>query len=118
MAQVSHSSSRVLFVRSCKRGGLSDHGCQKEAGITTDDLPKRSPDLNVLDYSLWHAINARMRVQDRSLCKKKESKAQYLARLRRTAMGLPQSVVTKAVQDMHRRVRLLARAKGGLFHES
>ena len=35
---------------------------KEAAGIVIDDLPKRSPDLNVLDYSLWHSINVRMRM--------------------------------------------------------
>ena len=37
-----------------------------EAGIRTDDLPKRSPDLSVLDYSLWRAISRAMRAQERT----------------------------------------------------
>ena len=32
------------------------------SNIVTDDLPRRSPDLNVLDYCLWH--NKRMREKD------------------------------------------------------
>ena len=32
-----------------------------EVGIVTDDLPRRSPDFNVLDYSLWRIINVQMR---------------------------------------------------------
>ena len=30
-----------------------------------DSLLKRSPDLNVLDYCLWNAINRRMRTQEK-----------------------------------------------------
>ena len=74
--------------------------------------------MNVLDYSLWHAINERMREQERSFDeKKKETRESYLARLRRTALGLPSSVVKKAVMDMHRRVRLAVAAMGGVFLE-
>ena len=79
-------------------------------------MPPRSPEFNVLDYSLWHAINARMRAQERKFpAKKKESKTGFLARLRRTALGLPQRVVEKAVMGMHRRVRRCVAAKGGIF---
>jgi hypothetical protein len=82
-------------------------------------LPKRSPDLNALDYSICHAINVRMRDQESRFPKsKKESKEQYLTRLRRTALGLPTSFVTKAVQSMKRRVELLEAAKGGLSSKS
>ena len=88
------------------------------ARIVTDSLPRRSPDLNVLDYALWHAINAKMRLQERSFPKgKKETKDAFKARLRKTALGLPQSLVKKCVCDMRRRCQLIAKAKGGLIKE-
>ena len=87
-------------------------------GIGTDDLPRRSPDLNVLDYSLWHAINVKMRRQERGFRPAtKETRSDYLARLRRAALGLPQGTVQKAVADMHRRVREVIAENGGLFTE-
>ena len=86
--------------------------------IQTMDLPRRSPDLNVLDYSLWHAINLRMRKQEASFDKKKkETVDQYMKRLRHTALTLPTAVVTKAVGDMKRRVALLAASRGALIKE-
>ena len=89
-----------------------------EANVVTDDLPARSPDLNVLDYSLWHEINTRMRKQEAAFpANKKETKAAYLQRLRKTALGLPSGLVERAIADMHRRVRSVVAAKGGLFKE-
>ena len=62
----------------------------KKTRIFTDDLPPRSPEFNGLDYSLWRAINAGMREQETNFsAKKKETKAAYLERLRRTILGLP-----------------------------
>ena len=91
---------------------------KKAVGIKTDDLPKRSPDFNVLDYSLWKAINARMRAQEREFPKNmKETKAEFLARLRRTALNLPTAAVQSAVEDMHRRVRLCAKYRGRQYVE-
>ena len=91
---------------------------KRESNIITDDLPKRSPDLNVLDYSLWHAINVRMRAQEASFPSgKRETQAEFLARLRKTALGLPQREVGKAVQDMRRRVALVWARNGKLFTE-
>ena len=88
------------------------------AGITTDDLPRRSPDLNVLDYALWHAINLRMRKQEASWpSDMKESADEYKQRLRKTALGLPRSYVTKCVGDMARRCGELYKRKGKLFRE-
>jgi hypothetical protein len=89
---------------------------KEKAGITTLDLPPRSPDFNVLDYSLWVEINKRMRQKQAKFAEsKKETKQEYMNRLRRTALALPTSVVKKAVGDMTRRVALVAKAKGKLI---
>ena len=56
-----------------------------ELGIHVLQLPPRSPDLNVLDYSLWHEINVRLRKQESVFpASKKEPKQQFVDRLRRT----------------------------------
>ena len=82
------------------------------------DLPPRSPDLNVLDYALWSAINRAMRLQERSFRKsKRESKEECMIRLKKTAMSLSRFLVTKSVKDMHKRVRKIAAAGGGLIVE-
>ena len=89
-----------------------------EVGITTNDLPRHSPDLNVLDYSLWAAINKRMREQEANFAKcKKETAEEYKKRLRRTALTLPSSEVRRAVGDMRRRCLAVVGAKGSLFNE-
>jgi len=89
---------------------------KKKVGIKVKKLPCRSPDLNVLDYSLWTAITRKMRAQERNFAKNyRETKEDFLARLRRTALGLPTNVVKKAVMDMEVRVALLKKAKGGLI---
>ena len=86
--------------------------------MTSVDLPPRSPDLNVLDYALWSAINRAMRLQERSFRKsKRESKEEYMIRLKQTAMSLSRFLVTKSVKDMHKRVRKIAAAGGGLIVE-
>ena len=98
----------------CAKGMAAKTACN----LKTDDLPKRSPDLNVLDYCLWHEINKRMREQERTFPKsKKESMVEFKNRLRKTALGLPTSVVTKAVGDMKRRCQIISQNKGQLFTE-
>ena len=90
---------------------------QKKAEVHMNvmELPPRSPDLNVLDYSLWNAINRRLRKQEAKFrANKKESKVEFMKRLRRTALGLPTAVVKSAVQDMKRRCTLIKDAKAGL----
>ena len=64
-------------------------------------LPRRSPDLNVLDYSLWKEITRKVRKQEASFHHaKKETKEQYRQRLRRAALALSPTVVRRAVGDM------------------
>ena len=89
-----------------------------EAPIRADSLPRRSPDLNVLDYSLWHTINLRMRRQEKSFTANfTESAEELKARLKRAAMRLPAATVSKAMGDMHGRVRMVLKEKGALFNE-
>lgn len=91
---------------------------KQACGIVSVDLPRRSPDLNPLDYSLWHAINKAMREQEKRMRKnKKESKETYMKRLRKTALSLSPTSVRNAVMDMHKRVRQVVKAEGGLFIE-
>ena len=92
---------------------------KSSVGIKTIRLPPRSPDLNLLDYSLWHAVNVKMREQEaRMKIDKRESADAFKARLRKVALSLPKKTVTKAVKDMRRRLQLVHAAKGGLFKES
>jgi len=89
-----------------------------QAKIDEFNIPKRSPDLNVCDYALWAEVNKRMRAQERRWpASKKEARATFLARLRRTAMNLPQQFVDDAIGDMKRRCRLVLEAKGGHIEE-
>ena len=91
---------------------------KREAGIDTLDLPKRSPDLNVCDYALWHEVNTRLRRQEDGWPKtRRETRPAYLRRLRRAALGIPAQFLTKAVESMRHRCELLDAAEGGLFAE-
>ena len=84
--------------------------------MRSEDLPRRSPDLNVLDYSLWHAINERMREEENQFpTNRQETKEQHSERLRATSLGLPRAGVEGAVRNMHD--RKVVAANGGLFLE-
>eukprot|EP00973_Karenia_brevis_P066043 9179254-Karenia_brevis.AAC.1 len=77
-----------------------------ELGIKVKELPCRSPDLNVLDYSLWKEVTKCMRKQERSFPKsRKETADEFKKRLRTTALSLPTAVVKKAVKSMERRLK-------------
>ena len=91
---------------------------KKQVKIRTMDMPKRSPDLNVLDYRLWSHIGQRMRKQEKAWPKSfTETRAQYKERLRKTALSTPRRVVEKAVMDMERRCQKLWAAQGHYFKE-
>ena len=98
--------------------------CQKakdaktEVGIEPFVIPKRSPDLSVLDYAIWSQVNRRLRKQEKNWPKtKRETRLQYTARLRRTATRSPPAFVKKSIEDMKRRCQRLYAAKGGYFEE-
>ena len=75
-------------------------------------------DLNPLDYSIWAEINRRMRRQELAWKpSRRETRGQYLQRLRRTAMNLPRRYVRRVVGHMATRVGLLRAARGGHFPE-
>lgn len=91
---------------------------KSEAKLRVFAIPKRSPDLSVMDYAVWPEINKRMRRQEKRWSStKRETRAQYLARLKRTAMRLPASFVDRSIEDMRRRCQRCFDADGGYFEE-
>ena len=91
---------------------------KRTARLDVLEIPRRSPDLCVLDYAIWSEINRRMRRQEQKWAKaKRETRAQFAARLRRTAMRLPKDFIAASVADMKRRCERILEAKGGLIEE-
>ena len=91
---------------------------KKQAKINVFEIPKRSPDLNVCDYALWARVNNIMRKQEKKFRKsKRETRKEYVDRLRRVAKSLPKSFIDKSIGDMVRRCNRLYAAKGGHFEE-
>ena len=81
-------------------------------------LPKRSPDLNPLDYGSWACVNRRLRKQEsRFQTRKKETPQEFTARFRRTIMRIPRQVLTPMVESMKRRCAALKVAGGKGFEE-
>ena len=101
-------------------GFKSSKGLRAKAdvGVKSFDLPKRSPALNVCDFALWTEVNRRMRRQEKRWpYHKKESRAQHMARLRRTARNLPEKFINDSIGDLRRRCGRLLVARGGHFEE-
>ena len=85
-----------------------------EAKIDTFEIPKHSPQLNLCDYWLWKAVNTKMRETERAFADdKKETREQFLRRLKRAAMSLDSDAIEEAVGSMKRRCQDLRKAKGG-----
>jgi transposase len=86
-----------------KRG----HAAKRECKITTVEFPKRSPDLNVLDYFVWSYVETRLRRQERSWeAGRQESRAEFIMRLKGTAQRIPASLLQKAIGNLASRVPL------------
>ena len=101
-------------------GNLSKAGIAAKAKqkIEVLKIPKRSPDLNVMDYFIWAEIEKRMRAQERMMKSGKcETRAEFEKRLDATAKGLPAALINKAIGNMHIRCQRLYEAEGGLFEE-
>ena len=80
--------------------------------------PSGSPDLSPLDFSVWAEISKRMRSQEAKWAAgKKETRAQYISHLRRTAVRLPPSYIKNVIGNLAKRTRLLEQARGGHFAE-
>ena len=92
---------------------------KRKANIISFEIPKRSPDLNPLDYGFWDAVNRRLRAQEKRFAyDKRESHQQFVARLRRTILRIPKTVLAPLVKNMKRRCAAVKKAEGAHFEES
>ena len=101
-------------------GNLSKKGiaAKVHAKLRPLKIPKRSPDLNVLDYAVWSEVEKRMRRQERAWpASRRETRAAFEKRLDSVAKKLPESFINKAIGNLQHRCQLLLEAKGGLFEE-
>ena len=83
---------------------------KKKLNIKTLDLPPYSPDLNPLDFSLWKDIENR--VSQKKIVGT-EKRADFVKRLRLTALRTPKETVRKAMNGMKDRIKEVIEAKGG-----
>ena len=94
-----------------RKGHYSNKGiaAKKEARIHAIKLPPRTPSLMPLDYALWKTIADKLMEE---APKGRESKEQFLERLRTIAMSLPKSYVKKVVAQMKPNLKALVDARG------
>ena len=87
---------------------------KEEENLDVLEIPKRSPQLNVLDYYLWSSVNKRMRATEKNYpADKTEKRTAFLRRLTRTAKSIPREEVLQAQQSMQERCGRLVDAEGG-----
>ena len=113
-------SNFVILEDNDPTGNMSKKGIAEKSaqGLTVLTIPKRSPDLNVLDYAIWAEVEKRLRAQERNMGSEKyETRAEFEQRLDRTARRLPASFINNAIGNLQKRCQLLYKAKGGLFEE-
>ena len=83
---------------------------KRELGIMPVDFPKYSPELNPMDFFLWEEVDRRMRANQPA---GRETKQDFMARLRRTAFGIPEAVIRRGVASVKKRAQAIFDAKGG-----
>ena len=72
-----------------------------------------------MDYCIWANVEKKLREQGRTWpAHRRETRVQFIRRLRRVVKQWLENEIKKAIGDMKRRCELLYRAKGGLFDES
>ena len=90
---------------------------KKELGLTPIGMPKRSPDLQPMDYSIWSEINSAMRKSESRMGQRAESKRDHVARLQHTAESLSPDLLRGAQRSLKRRLQMCFKARGYLFRE-
>ena len=99
----------------CQKTGIA---AKIDCEIEVFEIPKRSPDLNVLDYAIWSKVETLMRAQERGWPdSKRETREQFEKRLDRTALTLDPAFINKCILIPKERCKRLYDAKGGLFEE-
>ena len=84
---------------------------KREVGIKAMPWPRYSPDLNPLDFHVWHEVEARVLKRLKGPISVKE----FGRRLRRVAKSLPQDKIVEAVCSIKARAKAVYEAKGGLI---
>ena len=82
------------------------------------EIAKKSLDLSAWDYAVWKDVSQRMRKKEQSfLVNKRETRDEYLKRLKKAVASLPKAFTDKASDDMAESCRRLCKARVGHFEE-
>ena len=113
-AQVAHQLTmhrRGAMMKEIREGRYNAFGAVMARALVNGVLmPFKAIGKMAHDFQEW--LDA-----DKIAMAKRETRADYLARLCRAALGLRKKFVDKAIGDMHRRCARLYAARGGYFQE-
>ena len=101
-------------------GGLATKAAnkvKKQLRMDPIGLPKRSPDLSPIDYAVWDHVVTKMRSHERRMGNRKETKAKYEDRLKRTIKTADKAFLSGVQSSMRRRLEQVYCRKGGLIEE-
>ena len=101
-------------------GGLATKAAKKvkkQLSMDPIGLPKRSPDLSPMDYAVWDHVVAKMRSHERRMGNRKETKAKYIDRLKRTIKTADKKFLSSVQCSMRRRLQQVYARNGGLIEE-
>ena len=101
----------VLVEDGDTKGNQSRKGLEAKegSGIKAMVLPPRTPSLMPLDAAVWQRIEERMIANDPGV---RETRPQYLTRLRKTAKSLPKGFVAGLLQGYKSKIQEILDAKG------
>ena len=86
--------------------------------IAPMNFPKRSSDLNPLDFNIWARINKAMRAQEKKFKPaRRENRVEYMRRLQKVATSLAARDLTKTIGSMKRKCAACVAARGRHFEE-
>ena len=94
-----------------RKGNQSTKGIDAKvtARIHAMTLPPRTQEWMPLDYAVWTAIESQMLKCEPDA---RETREEYLARLRRCALGLPRAFIRKVIGRMQKNIQEVQHAKG------
>ena len=98
-----------------------DIASEKDMGLNVMAQSPKSPDTNVLDFSLWNEAVQKLTTEEFAWEKKNpgeifhESMDEFQKRLKRILLKMPEAVVRKAMEDTPRRLGEIVKSGGEMI---
>ena len=112
--------SQILFMRD-NDPKSRDIASEKDMGLNVMAQSPKSPDMNVLDFSLWNYAVQKLTEEEFAWEKKNpgetfhESIDEFQKRLKRILLKTPEAVVRKAMEDTPRRLAEIVKSGGEMI---